>query len=73
MKGLLKQTLVVLASACAGFYLGARYTGGLVQEQYVQQKPNWMVQTQETMELALIALGILALAWIILDYRETST
>jgi hypothetical protein len=73
MRELLKQTLVVLASACVGFYLGGRYTGSLVQTEYVIQKPNWMLTAQGTMWAALLAAGVCVLAWIILDYTGTSS
>lgn len=73
MRRLLKQGLVVLASSCVGFYLGSRYTGSLVQREYIGQKPGWMIQTQNMMWAALIAAGVLVLAWILLDVREHSS
>jgi len=71
MIGYVKQAIVILASAFAGFYVGGRYVGSLVQTEYRLAKPNWMVQAQETMWLALGAMTILVLVWLFLDYRST--
>jgi len=72
IRPLIKQTLVVLASSCVGFYLGSRYTGSLVQREYIGQKPGWMIQTQNMMWAALIAAAVLVVAWIVLDVWEHS-
>jgi len=70
MNRLLKQALVVIASACSGFYLGGRYVGGLAIQEYVAQKPAWLVTAQGTMQQSLVLAGVAAVAWIVFDYTQ---
>jgi len=67
---LLKQTLVVLSSACGGFYLGGRYVGQLAIQSYFGPKPDWLSTTQQTLKITLVATALAVAAWIILDYRS---
>jgi len=69
-RSLLKQTLVVLSSACSGFYVGGRYVGGMAITEYMGPKPAWLGEVQATL-LTVAALAIFTLAlWIVMDYRE---
>jgi len=67
---LLKQSLVVLSSACSGFYLGGRYVGGMAITEYMGPKPAWLGEVQSTM-WAVLGLSVLCIGlWIVMDYRE---
>jgi len=71
--GLLKQALIVVSSACGGFYIGGRYVGELAQPTYFQQKPLWLIEAQQTLWVILALTAVTALSWVILDYTTNAT
>lgn len=66
----IKQALVVLSSASAGFYLGGRYVGGIAQPTYIESQPAWIGQAQSTMWLMLGVCALCAGLWLLVDNNE---
>jgi hypothetical protein len=70
MKRYVKHFVALVASGLGGFYVGGQYAGRMAAATYRLSKPDWMVEVQQTLLVALIACGMAATAWIIMDYRE---
>jgi len=70
--GLVKRALIVVSSACGGFYLGGRYVGELAKPTYFQSKPLWLIQAQQTLWIILALTAVTALSWVILDHTTNA-
>ena len=66
----IKQTLVVIASASAGFYVGGRFVGGIAQPTYLQEQPTWIGEAQSMMWLMLGVCALCVGLWLFMDFNE---
>jgi len=65
-----KQALVVVSSACAGFYLGGRYVGGMATQDVQLVQPEWIGPVQDLLWIVLVVGLVSALVWVGLDHQD---